>query len=144
VLQVVAAGLRLALQRGDLENTNPMVWGYRNVWFVFSPSEATLMIPVSEADLELMHQTFMCCFTTQKEASYPSPHYDGPFSSWARHLQVLQRKELVGLMGEEYFSHHSDRRVRECSGFIFLKAMRAEHFLREVEELKSKFEIVQH
>ena len=29
-----------------------------------------------------MHDTFMSCFTTQKAASFPSPHYDGPFSAW--------------------------------------------------------------
>ena len=32
VLQVVAAGLRIALQRGDLVDPDPIVWGYRNVW----------------------------------------------------------------------------------------------------------------
>ena len=88
VLQVVAAGLKLSLARGDLDRPDVMVWGYRNVWFVFSPSEATLIVPVTAADLNLMHRTFMSCFTTQKEASYPSPHYDGPFSLWAEHLQV--------------------------------------------------------
>lgn len=56
---------------------NPLVWGYRNVWFEFKPSQATLMIPVSASDLDLMHRTFMACFTTQKTAQFPSPHYDG-------------------------------------------------------------------
>lgn len=66
VLQVVAAGLRVAIERNDLANPNPIIWGYRNVWFVFEPSDATLMIPASAADLDLMHDTFMSCFTTQK------------------------------------------------------------------------------
>jgi len=65
VLQVVAAALRLSLQRGDLQPPLPQVWGYRNVWFVFQPSDATLMIPVSLADLDVMHATFMACFATQ-------------------------------------------------------------------------------
>lgn len=142
VLQVVAAGLKLSLARGDLHNTDVTVWGYRNVWFVFSPSEATLMIPATAEDLQLMHSTFMACFTTQKEASYPSPHYDGPFSLWAEHLQIQQKEQLVDLLGQEYFDNHRDPRVRSCGGFVYLKAMRAAQFLREVEELKSKFEIV--
>ena len=86
VLTVVAAGLKIALEREDLENKDVLIWGYRNVWFVFPPSEATLMIPVSASDLDLMHKTFMACFITQKKASFPSPHYDGPFSAWSRQI----------------------------------------------------------
>ena len=107
VLQVIAAGLKMAIGRGDLKNPNPMIWGYRNVWFVFAPWEATLMIPCYSKDLQLMHDTFMTCFTTQKEASFPSPHYDGPFlpgldicrssknsnwwSCWARTTSITTR-----------------------------------------------------
>ena len=69
VLQVVAAGLRIALSKCDLTNSCPLVWGYRNVWFLFSPEDATLMIPCNEYDLNLMHDTFMSCFTTQKKVN---------------------------------------------------------------------------
>jgi 6-phosphogluconolactonase/glucosamine-6-phosphate isomerase/deaminase len=141
VLQVVAAGLRIAIARGDLINPNPLVWGYRNVWFVFQPSEATLMIPGTAEDLDLMHDTFMSCFTTQKLASFPSPFYDGPFSAWARHLQWEHKETLECLLGKEYFETHDDKRVRESAGFVFLRAMHARVFLKEVEELKSKFEM---
>ena len=142
VLQVVAAGLKMSLARGDVHSPDLTVWGYRNVWFVFAPSESTIMIPATAEDLDLMHSTFMACFTTQKEASYPSPHYDGPFSLWARHLQVQQRQQLVTLLGQEYFDSHKDPRVRAAEGFIFLKAMRVNQFLEETEELKSKFQMV--
>ena len=142
VLQVVSAGLKLSMARGDLKPNGPMVWGYRNVWFVFAPWECNVMIPCSEEDLVLMHNTFMSCFTTQKEASFPSPHYDGPFSAWAKHLQLEQKKELEDLLGRDYFTQHADPRVRNCTGFVFLKAMHANTFLTECEGLKSKFEIV--
>jgi hypothetical protein len=46
------------------------------------------------------------------------------------------------LLGEDYFLNHKDMRVRNAKGFVFLKAMYADHFLQEVEELKSKLEIV--
>ncbi|RYG68049.1 hypothetical protein EON64_06060 [archaeon] len=142
VLQVVAAGLRIALSRHDLDHPEQvLVWGYRNVWFTFSPSEATLLIPVSNSDLDLMHDTFMSCFTTQKTASFPSPHYDGPFSAWARQIQREQRTALGVLLGEEYFTTHRVSRIRDAMGFIFIRAMPALQFLREVEELKSKFEV---
>lgn len=140
VLTVVAAGLRMALSRRDLENPELLVWGYRNVWFVFPPSQSTLMIPCSENDLNLMHDTFMSCFTTQKQASFPSPHYDGPFSAWARQIQRDQKQILVTLLGEEYFSSHHHPKVRDSAGFIFIHAMDVNTFLSEVEDLKSKFE----
>lgn len=140
VLLVVAAGLRISKNRNDLAKANPIVWGYRNVWFVFTPSDTTLMIPGSAADLNLMHDTFMSSFTTQKAASFPSPYYEGPFSAWARSLQQDQKRMLVTLLGNDYFTNHYDERVRNADGFVFLKAMHADHFLREVEELKSKFE----
>jgi hypothetical protein len=49
---------------------------------------------------------------------------------------------LVTLLGEEYFAKHKNQRVRESGGFIFIQAMYADRFLKEVEELKSKFESV--
>lgn len=142
VLQVVAAGLRVALSRDDLDNPDLLVWGYRNVWFVFPPSQATIMIPCSESDLTLMHDTFMSCFTTQKNASFPSPYYDGPFSAWAKQLQIEQKEMLEILLGKEWFENHKNPKVREAKGFIFIRAMEAKTFLAEVEDLKSKFENV--
>ena len=130
----------MAISRGDLLNSNPIVWGYRNVWFVFAPSDCTLMIPVSEHDLDLMHDTFMSSFSTQKSASFPSPHYDGPFSAWSRQISRDQRAMLGTLLGEEFFRDHLDERVRQSAGFIFIKSMYAKQFLLEVEQLKSKFE----
>jgi len=143
VLQVVAAGLRISKERGDLSGMKPppVIWGYRNVWFVFHPADATLFIPGSQDDLDLMHDTFMSCFTTQKAASFPSPYYDGPFSGWARQLQKEQCDDLRTLLGEEYFKTHPDARIRNCSGFVFIKAMHLDRFLQEVEDLKSKFEL---
>jgi glucosamine-6-phosphate deaminase len=140
VLQIVADAVRVSLERGDLGGAELLVWGYRNVWFVFTPSDATLFLPGSESDLDLMHDTFMNCFTTQKEASYPSPFYDGPFSGWSRNLQEMQKKDLTVLLGEKYFQEHPDSRVREAAGFVFIKAMPAKRFLREVQGLKAKIE----
>jgi glucosamine-6-phosphate deaminase len=140
VLQIVADGIRVSLERGDLRDNKLLVWGYRNVWFVFSPSDATLLMPVSESDLNLMHDTFMACFTTQKDASFPSPLYDGPFSAWSRHLQKVQKKDLAVLLGEKYFQDHPDPRVQAAAGFVFIKAMPVDQFLQEVQGLKSKIE----
>ena len=124
-----------------MDNPDVLVWGYRNVWFVFPPSQATLMIPCSESDLNLMHDTFMSCFTTQKNASFPSPYYDGPFSAWARQIQ-RNREMLEILLGEELFKNRKNSKVRDSQGLIFIQAMDVITFLDEVQELKSKFENV--
>ncbi len=139
---MVAAGLRVCLERYDLfYNPMPVVWGYRNVWFEFAPSDATIMIPCSVNDLQLMHDVFMCCYTTQKAASFPSPYYDGPFSAWARQLMLKQHIMVKKLLGDQYFEESTDPRIRKSSGFVFIKAMYADRFLKEVEELRSKFEL---
>ena len=141
VLQIVAEGIRVALERGDISNAiDFVVWGYRNVWFTFTPSEATLLMPVTQADLDLMDDTFMNCFTTQKDASFPSPLYDGPFSAWSRHLQQQQYLDMQTLLGEEYLQSHPDRRVQEAAGFVFVQAMTVDRFLKEVDGLKSTIE----
>lgn len=136
---MVAAGLRLAMSSGKVRE-DMMVWGYRNVWFEFLPSDATIMMPVSKADLQLMHDTFMACFTTQKTAQFPSPSYDGPFSAWAIEIQEKQRRLLGQLLGEEYMCTHIDERVRNSEGFVFVNAMYAKEFLSEVRDLSSKLQ----
>jgi len=136
VLKIVAEAVHVAIDSEAFSANvarDLVVWGYRNVWFTFTPSDATMLIPVSKSDLELMHQTFMKCFTTQKDASYPSALYDGPFSGWSRTLQENQCRDMQKLLG------------RDCNllgdtdgGFIFIKAMSATQFLQEVERLKSQ------
>lgn len=44
------------------------------------------------------------------------------------------------MLGEEFFQSHEDARVRESEGFVFVKAMYASDFLKEVEVLKSRLE----
>ena len=88
-----------------------------------------------------MHDTFMECFTTQKAASFPSPQFDGPFSSWAMQIQKEQFDMIRCLLGNEYFDKHPNERVRNSKGFIFIKAMYMDHFLQEVADLRSKLEV---
>lgn len=63
VLQVVAQALRMA-PYADAQNVT--VWGYRNVWFRFHPSEASVMAPVDDQGLAEMDDAFISCFSTQK------------------------------------------------------------------------------
>ena len=137
VLQIVAAGLKMTRDNSQIKS-DPIIWGYRNVWFMFTPSDATIMIPGSESDLNLMHDTFMSCFTTQKNASFPSPSYEGPFSAWANSIQREQRKNLGILIGEDWFQNHDVDAIRNSAGFVYLKAMMSSVFLSEVDDLRVK------
>ncbi|HID95366.1 MAG TPA: glucosamine-6-phosphate deaminase, partial [Candidatus Latescibacteria bacterium] len=77
VLQVVAEALKIYEQnsgRSDIE-----VWGYRNVWYRFHPSEADIFVPVSLNSLAILESAFMNAFGSQRDASFPSYEYDGPF-----------------------------------------------------------------
>ncbi len=103
-LQAVAEALRMyEKESGD---TTMRVWGYRNVWYRFRPSEADLMVPVSLNSLSLLHTAFMNCFGSQSAASFPSYEYDGPFSELAQKIQVEQYDMMKTCLGKEFFQHH--------------------------------------
>jgi glucosamine-6-phosphate deaminase len=133
-LQAVAEALRMyEKESGD---TTMRVWGYRNVWYRFRPSETDLMVPVSLNSLSLLHTAFMNCFGSQSAASFPSYEYDGPFSELAQKIQVEQYDMMKTCLGKEFFQHHAHPRMRAARGMIFLKEMNLQEFYEKVRELK--------
>ena len=133
-LQAVAEGLRMyEKESGD---TSIRVWGYRNVWYRFRPSEADLMVPVSLNSLSLLHTAFMNCFGSQSAASFPSYEYDGPFSELAQRIQVGQYDMMKTCLGNDFFQRHTHPRLRSARGMIFLKEMNLQEFYEKVRELK--------
>lgn len=137
VLQVVAEAVR----RGDFDQTLK-VWGYRNVWHRFKFSEGDLMFPISDDDMKTMHEAFMLCFSTQKSASFPAAEHDGPFSELAVKIQKDQFQQLRVLLGEGYFLHHPNPLIQNAGGFIFIKEMNKEDFIKSAVELKSRIEMI--
>jgi len=138
VLQVVAEGLRLSP-----EELKPKVWGYRNVWHHFKLGNANLMMPVTDQDLADLNFSFLNCFSTQKTASFPPTNYDGPFSGLSEQIQRDQYEQIKILLGEKYFSEHSDPRIRNATGFVFIQEMTTEEFFQHAQELKSRIELHQ-
>ena len=133
-LQAVAEALRMyEKESGD---TTIRVWGYRNVWYRFRPSEADLMVPVSLNSLSLLHTAFMNCFGSQSAASFPSYEHDGPFSQLAQRIQVGQYDMLKSCLGHDFFHKHPHPRLRAARGLIFLKDMGLAEFYAKVRELK--------
>ena len=135
VLQVMAEAVRAW-------GKQPEIWGYRNVWHRFQPQDATLMAPVSEKELDYLHDIFMHCFSTQKEAAFPSHFHDGPFSELSVSIQKEQLQTMKTILGAEFFAHHADEKIRTAAGFCFIKKMTTEEFLAASERLWEYTEMV--
>jgi len=134
VLMAVAEALKM-YEKSSGDSTI-RVWGYRNVWYRFKPSEADVIIPVSLNTLSLMHTAFMNCFGSQSAASFPSYEHDGPFSELAQKIFVEQYSMIKMCLGKDYFQNHIHPRLRAARGLIFLKNMELTHFYQKVRELR--------
>lgn len=133
VLQVVAEAVRAWDQQ-------PEIWGYRNVWYRFEPYDSTMMVPVSEEQLATQHSIFMHCFSTQKDAPFPSHFHDGPFSELSVMIQKEQLAIMRTLLGNDYFDTHENESIRNAAGICFIKKMDTDAFLAQAEQLRSSVE----
>jgi glucosamine-6-phosphate deaminase len=138
VLQAVAEALKL--YEKETGRTDIKVWGYRNVWYRYHPSEANLFIPVTHNTRAILNDAFMNSFGSQSEASFPSFEYDGPFSGLAQKIQVEQYQTMKTLLGRDYFYQNSDSRIRSTRGFVFLKVMDLKEFYEKSLELRKTTE----
>ncbi len=133
-LQAVAEAVKM-YEKEDAKRP-VRIWGYRNVWYRFKPSDANLMVPVSLNTLSLLHTAFINCFGSQSAASFPSYEHDGPFSELAQKIQVDQYQTIKACLGNDFFLKHAHPRLRAARGMIFLKEMNLAEFYRKVRELK--------
>jgi glucosamine-6-phosphate deaminase len=138
VLQSVARALEVYEERGG--NPNLKIWGYRNVWYRFHPAEADLLIPVSLNMFAVMHQAFLTSFQSQKDASFPSPEYDGPFSELAQQVQVEQYQKIKVCLGREWFYQHESPLIRATRGLVFLKELNLQEFYEVSLQLRRRAE----
>lgn len=138
VLQATTEALKIyekESRRSDLE-----ILGYRNVWYRFHPSEANIFVPVSLNMFTLQDSAFKNAFISQKDASFPSYDYDGPFSDLAQRIQVEQYQMLKTCLGREFFYEHASALIRATRGMVFLKSMDLEAFYQRSRELKKSTE----
>jgi glucosamine-6-phosphate deaminase len=136
VLQAITEALRL------YEKINPrvQVLGYRNVWYRFHPSEANVFVPVSLNSMAILENSFMQCFGSQREASFPSYEYDGPFYRLAQEIMVQQHRTVKMCLGREFFGSHTSPRMRAAHGLVFLKQMELEEFYQRSMELRDSMQ----
>lgn len=138
VLQAIAEALKIYENQSGKKDIK--VWGYRNVWYRFDPSEANIFIPVSLCMFSVMHEAFQNAFLSQKDASFPSYEHDGPFSELAQRIQVQQYQKIKTCLGREWFYNHQSPLIRATRGFVFLKEMEPEEFYQSCRELKRTIE----
>ncbi len=139
VLQAINEALKLYRQETE-PTPDVTVIGYRNVWYRFHPAEADIFVPVSLNMFALQDNSFKNSFLSQKDASFPSYEYDGPFSELAQRIQVEQYEKLKICLGNEYFNNHESALIRATRGMVFLKKLTPEAFHRFSRELRKSTE----
>jgi len=100
VLQAISEALRIYKKKNKTSKIE--IWGYRNVWFRFHPSEATTFVPVSLNSYASLGDAFKNCFGSQRAASFPSYEMDGPFSRLAQQIMVEQYQQIKTCLGRQY------------------------------------------
>ncbi|RKY70467.1 MAG: glucosamine-6-phosphate deaminase [Candidatus Latescibacterota bacterium] len=138
VLQAVAEALRA--YRKERPDHALRVWGYRNVWYRFHPSEADIFVPVSMNSLAIMQSAFHTCFGSQRSASFPSYEYDGPFCDLAQKIIVEQYATIKTCLGRDSFYASNVPRLRATRGLMFIRSMSLEEFFDETRSLKRRTE----
>ena len=138
VLQAIAEAVRLWSKEEDLSELR--IWGYRNVWFRFSPSESNVIVPVSLNAMAVMDTSFTNCYLSQVDASFPSYMHDGKFSDLAIKIWVEQLNEVQLILGKDYFYQNESPRIRTTHGLLFFKEMNVEEFLEEASALEKSME----
>lgn len=134
VLQTIAEAVRLWSREEDLDGLK--IWGYRNVWFRFMPSEATHIVPVSLNAMSVFDNAFSNCYASQVDASFPSYRLDGKFSDLAKRIWVDQLSQVQRVIGKPFFYQNESPRIRTTHGLLFFKEMSVSEFLDSALELQ--------
>ncbi|MDA9946370.1 glucosamine-6-phosphate isomerase [Candidatus Marinimicrobia bacterium] len=138
VLQTIAEAVRIWNKTEDLSELR--IWGYRNVWYRFDVDEADIIVPVTLNSMAIMRSTFNNCYLSQKEASFPSYEFDGPFCDLSQNIWVKQHKDLQLLLGRDYWYQNKNPHLRAVHGVVNLKEMNVNQFLSVARKLEQQME----
>lgn len=138
VLQAVNEATRRYAERNGREDLR--IWGYRNVWYRFHPSEANVYVPVSLNMFSIMESAFLNTFVSQRDASFPSYEHDGPFCELAQQIQVEQYQVVKTCLGREWFAEHPSALIRGTRGLVFLREMGLDEFSSTARALRKSAE----
>ncbi len=138
VMQSITEALKMYEKEADISKLR--IWGYRNVWFKFHPASANIYVPVSLNSMAIMENAFMESFGSQKNASFPSWEFDGPFCRLARKIQVDQYLKIKTCLGRDFFIKNEHPRLRATHGLVFIKELTPQEFYQHSLELRKSTE----
>ena len=97
-------------------------------------------MPVTLNSMAIMRSTFNNCYLSQKEASFPSYEFDGPFCDLSQNIWVKQHKDLQLLLGRDYWYQNKNPHLRAVHGVVNLKEMNVNQFLSVARKLEQQME----
>jgi len=137
----VLQALSEATLRYQEESNKPLeIIGYRNIWSQFHPSEVNIFVPVSLNMFALQNSSFMHTYLSQKDASFPSYEYDGPFCDLAQEIQNQQYIDMKTCLGEKFFYEHTSALIRATRGLVYLVSMTVEELNQYSQSLRKHIE----
>lgn len=138
VMQAIAEAIKVYKEK--YPEAELKVWGYRNVWFKFQPTDANIFVPISLNSMAIMRETFKYCFQSQVDAPFPSYEHNGPFSELAQAIQVRQHWDMKKVMGRDFWYEHPHPRVRAAKGLVYIKEMELDEFYTRARALQKATE----
>ncbi len=108
----------------QINRSNIEIIGYRNVWSSFDIEQASMIVPIIQAELATMESIFINCFASQKNKFIINDD-DGQtnFAEQAAHIQKAQYSNLLQIL-------ESDETNRAAC--LFLKKYQAALFLQQL------------
>ena len=104
-------------------------------------ADSDLIVPVTLNSMAIIRSTFMNCYLSQKDASFPSYEYDGPFCELSQKIWVEQHHDLQLLLGRDYWYQNKNPHLRAVHGAVYLKEMDVETFLGVARKIEDSTEI---
>jgi len=83
-----------------------------------------------------MENIFLNSYGSQRDASFPSWEYDGPFCRLVQKIQSEQYHTVRLCLGKDFFMNHEIPRVRAAHGMIYLLELSLDEFYTKSIELK--------
>lgn len=117
VLTIIQQAVDLFLK--NYPNHKLETWGYRNVWNTFHPSEASMIIPVTSAQLEALKTNFVTFYQSQVNAQFPYALHQGPFCDISVDTMIKNLEKIKTLLGNNHPLATSDQ-MKNAAGAIFM------------------------
>lgn len=126
VLQIVKMAVKEYLAANSDKKIK--IIGYRNVWSKFYLWEANFFVPVNNDQLNSLKTSFHEFYKTQEKPMFPSIEYDESFDVISLKIMKEQYEEIKKYLGEGFFKKNKNQKLKEATGFCFLKVINPDLF----------------